>query len=80
MNNDNIINEIFISSTVPVYLVWLKYISWYYYAFDSILIIIWTSVGSIPCSIPSIDGCESQFCIANGATILKELNIDPVII
>jgi len=41
----------FISNdTVPVYFIWLKYISWYYYCYDALMIVLWRGVDFIPCS------------------------------
>jgi ABC-type multidrug transport system permease subunit len=36
--------------TVPKYFIWIKYISWYFYMYDCMMIVQWRDYGSIPCS------------------------------
>jgi len=38
--------------SVPVYLSWLRYFSWYYYAFEALMINQWSGVNQINCMIP----------------------------
>ena len=37
----------FINSSVPVYFVWLKYISWFMYGYEALIINQWKGYGQI---------------------------------
>lgn len=65
------------STSVPVYFVWLKYISWFMYGFEALIINQWKDYGSISCGTnatatpPVVNGTgavpgEKGFCIKNG--------------
>ena len=38
------------SANVPDYFIWIKYISWYFYMYDCMMIVQWRDYGSIPCT------------------------------
>lgn len=64
---------------MPVYLIWLKYISWFYYANEAMLITVWTNVNSIACSLPaSFSNCKNSRCFDNGNVVLSALKIESV--
>ncbi|XP_015906784.1 protein white isoform X2 [Parasteatoda tepidariorum] len=54
------------AASVPVYFIWLKYISWFYYGNEALIINQWSSVQNITCSTPQ--------CPPNGKAILKSLD------
>ncbi|XP_073236643.1 protein white-like [Porites lutea] len=65
------------NTTVPVYFIWLKYISWFMYGFEALIINQWKGYGSIPCTTettiaPTLSPTNSTsagngaFCIPNG--------------
>ncbi|KAL1141029.1 hypothetical protein AAG570_000955 [Ranatra chinensis] len=59
-------------SSVPVYLVWLKYISRFYYGLEAMTIMQWINVKNIPCSSnPNIP------CISSGEGVLVKYGYNP---
>lgn len=40
------------SGDVPEYFIWIKYVSWFFYTYDSLLIVVWRDYGPIACSRP----------------------------
>lgn len=56
------------AASVPVYFVWLKYVSMFYYGNEAVLINQWSSVKNITCSTP--------MCAPNGKAVLASLNFD----
>lgn len=42
------------SGDVPEYFIWIKYVSWFFYTYDSLLIVVWRDYGPIACSRPMI--------------------------
>lgn len=65
------------TTTVPVYFVWLKYISWFMYGFEALIINQWKDYGPIACSHPANGtakaGGEGSFCVPNGNEAIKFL-------
>ncbi|KAL9966624.1 hypothetical protein ACROYT_G024727 [Oculina patagonica] len=75
--------------TVPVYFVWLKYISWFMYGFEALIINQWKDFGPIDCDLGanttgiqtsailnSSFGGVGGFCIPNGNEAIKFLGFD----
>lgn len=74
--------------SVPVYFVWLKYISWFMYGFEALIINQWKDYGPISCGVnatatPStaMNGSAGGFgdgipCIANGNAAIKFAGFD----
>ncbi|RNA33868.1 white isoform X1 [Brachionus plicatilis] len=58
------------SKSIPVYFVWIKYISWVYYTNEAVMITLWTRVKEIECN------GMVNFCIKNGHEVLKQLAFD----
>lgn len=56
------------NATIPFYLRWIRYITWYYYAYSLILIFIWHGITHIPCA-------ETGFCLPTGDDILKYYDV-----
>ena len=54
--------------TIPVYFVWLKYISWYYYAYDAYLIVVFENYGPITCSQGNSMITESMMNFTDAST------------
>ena len=38
--------------SIPVYLIWIKYISWFHYSFEAMMINQWDQVTNITCTLP----------------------------
>lgn len=62
------------SASVPWYLEWLSYLSWFKYGNEALVINQWDGVESIECTKPNSTECPSS-----GAVILQILNYDSVI-
>nr|QNH67908.1 ATP-binding cassette transporter subfamily G-like protein 9 [Brachionus rotundiformis] len=68
------------NDSTRAYFVWIKYISWFYYTFEILMIELWTSYDSIPCSNPfnnvtTTNGtvlCKNARCYANGDAVLDQ--------
>jgi hypothetical protein len=69
-------------SSVPNYLIWIKYISWFYYTNEAVSIKYWTSRSSIPCTRNTTlveTGCVANGCFKDGRDVLtKLLNFEEV--
>jgi len=62
------------SGSVPVWLSWLKYLSWFLYGFEALLINQWEGVKDISCIVPSIDQNSDNFsCMSTGEEVLDQL-------
>jgi hypothetical protein len=69
------------NASTPDFLLWIKYISWFFYANDAVLIQFWPSIKSIPCSIQNTNvssTCSATRCYKNGDEVLESLNIKKV--
>ena len=62
-------------ATIPVYFVWVKYISLFFYGFVLLASYIWTSVGAISCSNSSGAVLDASVCLKDGADVLKSMAI-----
>jgi len=62
-------------ATIPVYFVWVKYISLFFYGFVLLASYIWTSVGAISCSTSSGAVLDASVCLKDGADVLKSMAI-----
>ncbi len=64
--------------SVPIYFVWLKYLSWFYYGNEALIINQWQDIQNISCSqnsqMPS--NTTGVRCLQNGRMVLKMLNFD----
>ena len=61
--------------STPVYFIWLKYLSWFYYANESINVQLWTKVKKIDCEAPK----NISSCFLSGDEVLSgTLKMDPV--
>nr|QNH67906.1 ATP-binding cassette transporter subfamily G-like protein 7 [Brachionus rotundiformis] len=58
------------SKSIPVYFVWIKYISWVYYTNEAVMITLWSRVKEIECN------GMVNLCIKNGHEVLKQLAMD----
>ncbi|RDD44667.1 Protein white [Trichoplax sp. H2] len=59
------------SGSEPVYLVWIKYISWFNYGFEALSINQWENFGNLTCS-PGL-----PTCFHNGHEVLQFYNFSP---
>ena len=57
---------------MPDYFIWIKYISWFNYAYDALMIVLWQGVGCIPCA------AGGGSCCTTGQAILNQLNAKSV--
>ncbi|CAG0889837.1 unnamed protein product [Darwinula stevensoni] len=57
------------NDSVPVYFLWLKYISWFYYGNEALMINQWEDVRKIDCG-------RTVGCPPNGDAVLDSLNFD----
>lgn len=66
--------------SVPVYFIWLKYLSWFKYSFEALLVNQWDGFGSLSCASSGISGNTTAGalpCIPNGNAVLKFYDLDP---
>ena len=61
----------FINRTVPVYFIWLKYLSWLGYGNEILVINQWDNIRNIT--------CDREPCISNGTQIISYLNMKQVV-
>jgi len=76
------------NTTVPVYFVWLKYISWFMYGFEALIINQWKGYGPIDCgstnatatppltAMKGSSGGEGALCIPNGDKVIEFLGFN----
>ncbi|XP_037797827.1 protein white-like [Penaeus monodon] len=57
------------SGSTPIYLTWLKYLSWFSYGNEALLLNQWQGVKSIPCN-------TNQTCFPNGQAVLSFLHYE----
>lgn len=65
------------SSSVPVYFIWLKYVSWLYYTNEIINVLLWRAVPSIPCTKTNTtvaSTCIPSGCFKDGKQVLDTFN------
>lgn len=55
------------SDTVPVYFIWIKYISWFNYANEALMVNQWEGVSNITCP------AESDSCLRDGGEVIESL-------
>nr|UOU03357.1 ATP-binding cassette subfamily G-like 6-2 [Brachionus rubens] len=73
------------NDSTPGYFIWIKYISSFYYTFDSLMIELWKTYDSIPCSQLFINvtkngttkQCPNSRCYKDGYAVLDEYQINP---
>eukprot|EP00794_Sanderia_malayensis_P003789 gene3789-4312_t len=68
-------------ASVPAYFIWLKYLSWFKYSFEALLVNQWDSFGNIGCPKtlqPSNSSIASQPvpCISNGKGVLQFFSLE----
>ena len=61
--------------SIPVWLSWIRYISWFYYGYSALMINQWDGVQDIACQSNS-----TEACIRTGEDVLRQLNIDEVLV
>lgn len=57
------------NASVPVYFIWIKYISWFYYGNEALSINQWSTVTNITCS-------TADHCVSDGKQVLKNLSFE----
>ena len=62
-------------SSVPVYFIWLKYISWFNYANEALCVNQWKDVEKIKCETYTN---TTVLCLNDGMEVLEDLSYDPV--
>lgn len=58
---------------VPIYLDWLRYLSWFMYGFESISVNQWQGV-----EFEGLAPCNSTVAVCGGEDVLKQFAFDPV--
>lgn len=61
-----------LNSSIPVYFVWLRYLSWFNYGNEALAINQWRGVDDIKCDVSNLT------CPRNGDVILETLNFEKV--
>ena len=63
--------------TIPDFLAWCKYISWFYYAYESVLINQWKDIANISCPDLLFNTTEPLTnCLMSGQDIIKHYDFD----
>ncbi|XP_027197959.2 protein white-like [Dermatophagoides pteronyssinus] len=78
------------NSTIPIYFKLFKYISWFYYGNEALIITQWINIDNITCSTtttminetdnnyhPHDHGGGEQRCLTKGISVIEELSFDP---
>jgi len=63
-------------SSIPVYFVWMKYLSWFLYGNELLAVNQWDNIDEIECNIPA--NATSSTCLKNGAVVLQTLDFSKV--
>jgi len=71
-NSKSNIEEIEFSSTIPKYFLWIKYLSWFGYANEILVVNQWHGVTNIKCDT------DISLCFVEGQNIIDYLNINTV--
>merc|ERR1719481_1623569 len=61
------------NGSVPVYFIWLKYISWFYYANEALCVNQWSGIQGVTSACPTN---PDQYCNVTGRDILDTLNFN----
>lgn len=64
-------------SSVPVYFIWLKYLSWFKYSFEAASINQWETFGSIGGCATAVNSTTGTPCLPDGKAVLKFYSINP---
>ncbi|XP_054167873.1 protein white-like [Oppia nitens] len=68
------------NDSIPDYFIWIKYISWFYYGNEALVINQWLDITSIPCTTSkqsSTTNGSVSMCIPDGPAVIKSLNFNP---
>ena len=64
--------------SIPVWLSWIKFVSWFYYGYSALMINQWAGVEDISCDIQEIGNQTLASCIRTGEDVLDKFAIDQV--
>ncbi|XP_054160064.1 protein white-like [Oppia nitens] len=64
------------NDSIPDYFIWIKYISWFYYGNEALVINQWLDITSIPCPGQQSANSTVITCIPDGRSVIKMLNFD----
>ncbi|XP_041367140.1 protein white-like [Gigantopelta aegis] len=59
--------------SIPVYFIWMKYVSWFKFANELLIIIQWKDVTHIDCP-QNVSAVTGRGCYANGSSIIKDMD------
>jgi len=64
------------NGTIPFWLDWLKFFSWFLYSYEALLINQWSGVDNISCKEEGKEGVmhQSDYCLRSGQEVLEERN------
>ncbi|CAG2101407.1 unnamed protein product [Medioppia subpectinata] len=63
-------------SQILVWIGWIKYISWFYYGNEALIINQWRGIDHIDCEYEVVNGTVLRPCTPNGAVVIQMLNFD----
>lgn len=63
---------------MPVYFIWLKYLSFCYYVNEITMINQWRNVDYIPCEHSLVTNMTETNCYANGQQVISSLSLNEV--
>ena len=58
----------FNNATIPIYFCWIRYVTWFYYAYSSMLVFLWNDVENLHCH-------SNGFCLSNGDDVLNFFDV-----
>jgi len=64
------------NGSVPLWMGWIKYLSWFLYSYEALVINQWSGVTNISCldvTIPTAQQNSSERCLKSGKEVLEEL-------
>ncbi len=65
------------NSSVPIYFIWIKYISWFYYGNEALMINQWQNIDHIGCpNITNSSFGKATSCIPNGKAVIETLSFN----
>jgi ATP-binding cassette, subfamily G (WHITE), eye pigment precursor transporter len=66
------------SKTVPIYLIWLRDLSWYHYAYEILIVSQWSDIDKIECNSIGNSTVDVDKCFNTGRQVIESLGFDEV--
>ncbi len=65
------------NSSVPIYFIWIKYISWFYYGNEALMINQWQNIDHIGChNVTKSNFGNATSCLPNGKAVIETLSFN----